>query len=187
MVGTIEPRKGYSQTISAFEQLWKDGHDINLVIVGREGWIGLPDSMRTAVLRVVTQLRNSPELGQRLLWLEGISDEYLNKIYARSTCLIAASEGEGFGLPLIEAAQHKIPMMVRDIPIFREVAGAYAYYFNSFEPQQMSRAIDRWLELNKIGQTPASSDMPWITWKQSVKILVEKIGLTGSTPNDASG
>ena len=56
-----------------------------------------------------------------MLWLEGISDEYLDKVYAASTCLIAASEGEGFGLPLIEAAQHKLPIIARDIPVFREV------------------------------------------------------------------
>jgi len=37
---------------------------------------------------------------KRLFWLEGISDEYLEKVYAASSCLIAASEGEGFGLPL---------------------------------------------------------------------------------------
>ena len=39
MVGTLEPRKGYAQTIFAFERLWKDGIDIKLVIVGQEGWM----------------------------------------------------------------------------------------------------------------------------------------------------
>lgn len=43
-----------------------------------------------------------------------------------STCLIAASFGEGFGLPLIEAAQHGLPIMARDIAVFREVAKEYA-------------------------------------------------------------
>lgn len=180
MVGTIEPRKGYLQTISAFEQLWQDGNDINLVIVGREGWIGLPDDMRHAVQKVVTRLRNSTELGKRFIWLEGISDEYLNQIYAESTCLIAASEGEGFGLPLIEAAQHKIPMMVRDIPIFREVVGVHAYYFKGIEPEQISHAITSWLDLNKTGEAPASCGIPWITWKQSVESLLDKMGLSQS-------
>ena len=31
MVGTIEPRKGYLQTLDAFEQLWEQGHDVNSV------------------------------------------------------------------------------------------------------------------------------------------------------------
>ncbi len=120
MVSTVEPRKGHAQTLSAFESLWEQGQDINLVIVGKRGWL---------VDELVARLENHPEKGNRLFWLEGISDEYLEKIYSTSTCLIAASEGEGFGLPLIEAAQHHIPMIIRDLPVFREIAGEHAFYF----------------------------------------------------------
>ena len=45
------------------------------------------------------------------------------------------SEGEGFGLPLIEAAQYGLPIIARDIPVFREVAGENAYYFCGEDPQ----------------------------------------------------
>ena len=37
MVGTIEPRKGHLQVIKAFDKLWQENVDINLVIVGHEG------------------------------------------------------------------------------------------------------------------------------------------------------
>ena len=40
MVGTLEPRKGYLQALDAFERLWEQGVEVNLVIVGREGWKG---------------------------------------------------------------------------------------------------------------------------------------------------
>ena len=46
--------------------------------------------------------------------------------FPNSACLIAASFGEGFCLPLIEAAKHDLPMIARDIPVFREVAGQSA-------------------------------------------------------------
>ena len=45
IVSTIEPRKGHIQTIQSFEELWKTD-DINLVIVGKEGWKGLEDEKR---------------------------------------------------------------------------------------------------------------------------------------------
>ncbi len=38
MVGMIEPRKGYLHVLEAFTQLWRQGLEINLVIVGKEGW-----------------------------------------------------------------------------------------------------------------------------------------------------
>lgn len=166
MVGTIEPRKGHTQTLAAFDLLWQQGHDINLVIVGKHGWL---------VDQLVDKLRRHPELNRRLFWLEGISDEYLKKIYTTSTCLIAASEGEGFGLPLIEAAQYQLPIIARDIPVFHEVAGEYAFYFSGLESLTLAEALDEWIGLNGNGLVPQSAGMPWLTWKESTRQLVERI------------
>lgn len=175
MVGTIEPRKGYLQTIDAFTALWAQGQDINLVIVGKEGWKDLPDAMRRDIPQTVEKLCAHPELNNHLFWLEGISDEYLEKVYAASTCLIAASYGEGFGLPLIEAAQHKLPIIARDIPVFREVAGEYAYYFDGLASEDLASAIKRWLALHASGQHPRSDEMLWRTWAQSAQQLLQRI------------
>lgn len=172
MVGTIEPRKGYLQVISAFEKLWADGKQVNLAIIGKEGWTPLPDSQRRTIPQVINKLRNHPERGNRLFWLEGISDEYLKKVYEASNCLIAASEGEGFGLPLIEAAQHKLPILARDIPVFREVADDYAFYFNGNKPEDLVEAIKDWLNLYKDGKHPKSDNIPYLTWKQSADQLM---------------
>jgi len=166
MVGTIEPRKGHAQALAAFEKLWSDGGDANLVIVGRKGW---------GMDKLAEAMRHHPEHGRRLFWLEGISDEYLEKVYAASTSLIAASYGEGFGLPLIEAAQHKLPIIARALPVFREVAGEHAFYFNGKEPQDLARAVREWLTLYQSDQHPRSEGMPWLTWKQSSQQLMDLI------------
>jgi glycosyltransferase involved in cell wall biosynthesis len=166
MVGTLEPRKGHGQVLGAFEQLWQSGQNVNLVIVGKKGWL---------VENLVSRLRTHSELNKRLFWLEGISDEYLDKVYAVSTCLIAASYGEGFGLPLIEAAQHKLPIIARDIPVFKEVAGEHAYYFESSAPDALAQAIKEWLTLYDAQQHPKSKKMPWLTWRQSARQLRDAI------------
>jgi glycosyltransferase involved in cell wall biosynthesis len=164
MVGTIEPRKGHRQVLKAFEALWADNKDLNLIIVGKEGWM---------VKELATDLRHHKELGSHLFWLEGISDEYLEKIYAASTCLIAASEGEGFGLPLIEAAQHKLPIIARDIPVFREVAGDHAFYFDGLAPEAVAQLLKEWLALYEVGKAPKSDEMPWLTWAESAQQLLK--------------
>jgi len=168
MVGTLEPRKGHTQTLAAFEHLWRQGIAANLVIVGKEGWM---------VDKLADKLRRHTELGKRLFWLEGISDEYLEKVYAASCCLIAASEGEGFGLPLIEAAQHKLPIIARDIPVFREVAGEHAFYFSGLQPVDLANAIIQWLDSNSKGQVPQSAGMPWLTWRESAQQFIGGLGL----------
>ncbi len=169
VVGTIEPRKGHAQVLDAFEQLWRSNVDVNLVIVGKQGWM---------VESLAARLRAHSESDWRLFWLESISDEYLEKVYAASTCLIAASHGEGFGLPLIEAAQHKLPIIARDISVFREVAGTHAFYFQANEPDELTRAVVAWLALQQEGQHPKSDNMPWLTWSESAarlgKVILSK-------------
>lgn len=167
VVGTLEPRKGHAQVLAAFNQLWQADQDVSLVIVGKQGW---------KVETLADQLQAHPERDKRLFWLEGISDEYLEKLYEASTCLLAASYAEGFGLPLIEAAQHKLPIIARDIPIFREVAGAHAWYFdNSYEPSDIAISIRVWLEHYRQNQHPDPKGMPWHTWKESARQLLDAI------------
>lgn len=167
MVGTIEPRKAHEQVLSAFETLWRKGTDANLVIVGKQGWL---------VDEFVDRLRAHTELGERLFWLNGISDAYLEEVYGASTSLIAASEGEGFGLPLIEAAQHGLPVIARDLPVFREVGGEHAYYFpDNKSPEVLAAVVHEWLAIYQKGACPPSNQMPRITWSQSARELINCI------------
>ena len=166
MIGTLEPRKGYGQTLPAFEKLWAKGAQVNLVIIGKKGWM---------VDELVNHIEKHPELNKRLFWLDSISDEYLDQIYSASTCLIAASDGEGFGLPLIEAARRHVPIIARDIPVFREVAGEHAYYYSANQPEEMTQAIEAWLELYKQGTHPRSDQMPWLTWKESAQSVLKTL------------
>jgi glycosyltransferase involved in cell wall biosynthesis len=165
-VGTLEPRKGQTQTLGTFELLWQNGINVNLVFVGKRGWM---------IDTLIERLYKHPELNKRLFWLEGISDEYLEKTYAASTCLIAASEGEGFGLPLIEAAHHKLPIIARDIPVFREVAGEHAFYFSGKDTYSLADAIQNWLQLHADRHAPSSEAMPSLTWKESAEQILDII------------
>jgi glycosyltransferase involved in cell wall biosynthesis len=174
MVGTVEPRKGYLQVLAAFTRLWEANLDINLIIVGKEGWVGLPDGCRRTIPQTVDAFANHSRLGKQLLWLQDVSDEFLEKIYAASACLIAASQGEGFGLPVIEAARHKLPIIARDIPVFREVAGDHALYFAG-GAEAISETVRRWLELNKAGRAPSSKNIPVLNWKQSAELLISRV------------
>lgn len=166
MVGTLEPRKGHSQVLAAFEWLWRQGHQVNLVIVGKRGW---------KVDALAEALRQHPERERHLFWLEAIDDDCLEAVYAASTCLIAASYGEGFGLPLVEAARHKLPILARDIPVFREVAGPHASYFSGLGPTDLADAVVRWLERAQVGQTIPSADMPWLTWAQATQAMLKVV------------
>ena len=169
MVGTLEPRKAHAQALAAFELLWKQGVEANLVIVGKQGWL---------VETLARRLRGHAQNGQRLFWLDAITDEYLQRVYDASDCLLAASLGEGFGLPLIEAAQRGLPIIARDIAVFREVAGSHAMYFDGDSPARLADCVRAWLDLDARGAAPSSRAMPWLTWRASALQLLNGLGIS---------
>jgi glycosyltransferase involved in cell wall biosynthesis len=158
MVGTVEPRKGHEQVLDAAELLWESGADLNLVIVGHRGWL---------VNKLVERLQQHAEKGKRLFWLDDADDETLEAVYERSTALVAASRGEGYGLPLIEAAQRGKPVIARSLPVFREVGGDYPSYFDTESPEGLATHIARWL----VDRPQPGSHPAWRTWKQSAASL----------------
>ncbi|MFS2137708.1 glycosyltransferase [Duganella sp. Dugasp56] len=172
MVGTIEPRKGHLQALDAFEQLWRDGVAVNLVIVGHEGWTPLAQHERRTIPQIVRRLQQHPQLGRRLFWLKGIDDAQLLQVYQSSDCLLFASEGEGYGLPLIEAARYGLPVLARDLPVFREVAQQHAHYFSGMDGAALAAALRDWLDLQRAGRAPASTGMRWMSWEQNAAALL---------------
>ncbi|MNZ84868.1 Glycosyltransferase Gtf1 [compost metagenome] len=172
MVGTIEPRKGHAQVLSAFEELWRAGQNVNLVIVGKQGW--LVDSL-------AQYIHSHPESGKRLFWLSDASDSLLEELYNGSACLIAASKGEGFGLPLIEAAHHRLPIIARDIPVFREVAKEHAFYFSGADSQSLASSVGKWLELHDRNEHPQSAGLEHLSWNESaIELMRVLLGSNGA-------
>ncbi|MEO0438529.1 MAG: glycosyltransferase [Pseudomonadota bacterium] len=158
MVGTLEPRKSHSFVLQAFEQLWHEGVEARLYIIGKQGWL---------VDDLVEKIRNHPDLGDRLLWKSTVSDAELRQYYQGANCLIAASLGEGFGLPVVEASSAGLPLLLRDIAVFREIAGDQATYFSTKCPNEFSCDIREWIEQFHNGTIVGSADIKVHSWDDS--------------------
>lgn len=169
MVGTIEPRKAYFQSLAAFSLLWQAGVDFDVVIVGREGWAVLDDSQRRDIPLTLRAMRNSDEFGKRLHWISDGSDELLNRLYATASALIAASVGEGFGLPLVEAQRHGLPVIARDLPVFREVADSNTVFFDAATSQDLATALQAWISQNRSGLVSRPDTRSAISWENAAQ------------------
>lgn len=135
MVGTTEPRKCYTETLLEFEKIWETRSDINLIIVGCHGWLSE---------NLVEKIRIHPLLNKNLFWLNNLDDSGLTYLYKNSDLFLFSSDTEGFGIPLVEASYYKMPLILRDTPIFREIAGCNALYFDKFDelPNIIVRVLD---------------------------------------------
>lgn len=167
MVGTIEPRKGYDVALAAFERLWKTApaKAPDLIIIGNSGW--MTDALQD-------RIRSHPEQGNRLHWLEGVSDESLCLFYQGCRGLMMASYEEGFGLPLIEAAMHGCPVLARDLPVFREQGLANVAFFDDDRPEPLAHRIMDLASLAPEAKRPPG-DLP--TWAECVDELLTQMGV----------
>lgn len=169
MVGTLEPRKGHALAIKAFEQFWSNGGDAELTIVGNHGW---------GVDGLVQNIQSHPEFGKRLFWRQYVADDELRKLYQACDSLIAASYGEGFGLPIVEAARFNKHVIASDIPVFHEVSerSSSVSFFEAGSSASLAREITSWLHDSGETANPRKAGQgEWPNWAQSASELVDVV------------
>jgi glycosyltransferase involved in cell wall biosynthesis len=77
----------------------------------------------------------------RLVFHDGATDAVYAELLAGATALVTASRAEGFGIPLVEAMRLGTPVVVSDIPIFREIGGDAALFFDPENPEALVAAL----------------------------------------------
>lgn len=166
MVGTIEPRKNQAFALEAFEQLWRRGSQVSLCIAGKAGW---------KLEAFIERIRSHPEFGSRLHLFHDLDDASLGYAYSHARALIFPSRAEGFGLPMVEAMRHGLPVMASDIPVFREIGGDFVAYFDLQSPASLEALV---FALEESGRFPAPrplAEWRWPDWDSTAREIVEKV------------
>jgi len=166
MVGAVEPRKGHQQVLAAFEALQLQGCTLSLVIAGCIG--DIDDQLSD-------HLKRLGEGSSCIYWLDFVSDPMLKTLYQNAAGTLMASHGEGFGLPLVEAAHYGSPLIVRNLPVFREVCGESAWYFEATDGKGLAIEIQAWLTSYNEATLPDSSWIASIGWQQSAVQLMDSV------------
>lgn len=114
----------------------------------------------------------------RLVFHRGISDEDYATLLDRSTALVTASRAEGYGLPVVEALSRGVPVVVTDMPIFREIAGPHegpALFADPDDPQDFARAVTRLEDPSRWAQAAAAAPARAAehSWDESARLLLE--------------
>lgn len=163
MVGNVDIRKNQILALKAMQEIVECHPEVNLqlLILGRKAY---------KHEEVETYLTNNPTLENRVLWVIDASDEELQWAYKNTEALLFLSKEEGFGLPLIEAAYHGLPILCSDIPVFHEVAGEGATYVGINGHQSVAKALLRWFEQEN---HPDSRIIPIHTWDQTAREIAD--------------
>ena len=93
---------------------------------------------KSQLLELATQ-----QTASRIVFLGGVSETSYRELLDQSFALVSASMDEGFGIPVIEAMSRSVPVVVSDIPIFREIASDAGAFFNPESPVDFANEIGR--------------------------------------------
>ena len=127
-VGTIEERKNALLAAQALPYL---SDDIHLVLVGRQ----------TAYAKTIFSFARQNGLANRIHMLSGVPTSDLYAIYQQAECFVYPSRYEGFGIPVIEAIQSRLPVIACTGSCLEEAGGPDNVYVDPDEPQEMAMAI----------------------------------------------
>jgi len=167
MVGTIEPRKAHDKALAAFEYLWAQRGETAplLLIIGKAGW-------KTQALQ--QRLRTHPQAGTGFLWLDDVSDEFLDRLYGAAAGVLMTSYAEGCGLPVLEALANGRPVLVRDLPVFREIEAPSISFFQDDAPDALAASIiDFTHSSRQVGVE--KSTVQAMTWANTALLLMNVI------------
>ena len=184
-VGILEPRKDQTLLLDVCDQLWADGRQFELRIVGRTNpHHGKP------IVRRIKDLRRA---GRAVEHLSSVNDAELRAHYERAQLTVFASRSEGCGLPVVESLWMGVPCVCSDIPPVRELSrDGGCLEFTAGCGSSLRRAVEHLLaepspELARLGQEIESRILPtWADTAQDV-LAVMADSTTGGASRPISG
>ena len=132
MIGSLEPRKHSAAVMLAFQALWAAGLDATLTMVGHAA----PD--KRAELALLHELSGE----RRFRHLEGLSDAGVRDVLRGARAVLFPSEGEGFGLPAMEALHAGLPVVVSSgLPCLQDLPPAGQIRLGAVDAPAIAAAV----------------------------------------------
>jgi len=130
-VGAIQKRKNIARLVRAFERLPKSWR---LALAGAPDGYGAAEELRA--------VEDSPRRAD-IDVLGYISAEALASLYRRAAIFAFPSLDEGFGMPVLEAMAHGVPVVTSQSSALPEVAGDAAILVDPFDTEAIGEALLR--------------------------------------------
>lgn len=174
VVGTVEPRKRHREILDAFERLWAQGYEYELIVLGGAGW-ERPD--------VLERLRDLSHSG-RVVWFERAADEDVRASIASCAGVVFTPRVEGYGLPAVEALWLGRPVIASaDLPAFEELPASGQIRLEDVSAEAIATAVRTLAEPEKNAEyRNAARSLQLPTWRQFATGLENWLASTVDRP-----
>ncbi|MHC4943761.1 MAG: glycosyltransferase family 4 protein [Planctomycetota bacterium] len=141
-VGTFEPRKNRLRLLRAFESVANDFPDLELMVLGRPGWLDEP----------FAKALEQSTFRQRITILHDADDRLLRRCYEKALALVYPCLDEGFGLPLVEAMSLGCPVITSNRSSMAEVVQDAALLVDPRDTRSMASAFRKVIQDASLGE-----------------------------------
>jgi glycosyltransferase involved in cell wall biosynthesis len=84
-----------------------------------------------------------------MISVQNVPDSSMRAFVGRSLGVVSPSLCEGFGFPVVEGQRYGVPVACADTPIYREVAGEGAEFFDPKDSRGLAMAVAGMLEAGR--------------------------------------
>jgi len=172
-IGAVHPRKNVHRLITAFDAFkTATGSDMKFLIAGRFAW-------QTGEVKSAYDAASHQA---DIEFLGYVSDEDSPKLMAASHAVLFASQFEGFGVPIVEAANCEIPVITSNVSSMPEIASGAGILVNPQSITEITAAMHKlvsdeplyqqMVEKAKANQSKFTWDFTAATiWKSTLKVV----------------
>jgi glycosyltransferase involved in cell wall biosynthesis len=136
-VGVLEKRKNIANLIKAIH-IVRQKQDVKLLLVGRPN-PKIYNNSEAEILNTIHELG----LEDDIVFTGYAPDDDLPILYKKAICYIFPSVYEGFGIPILEAFQHHIPVAVSDNSSLPEIGGNAVLSFDPSDNYKIADVIQK--------------------------------------------
>lgn len=129
-VGHRDGYKNFELLLESFKEINAKECRFRLMIVG-------PELSKSEISTL-----NSNVGSQNWLFLPQQNDVELRNLYSHAFAHIVTSKMEGFGMTILESMAVATPVVLSDIPVFREIAGGAGTYFDASKSESFTQALN---------------------------------------------
>jgi glycosyltransferase involved in cell wall biosynthesis len=163
-VGRLNVRKNIAKTIEAAIVSGSLTRDRPLIVVGEASGRGMSIS---------PEIQLAMDEG-KVLFMGRVDDAELKWLYQNAQLFVFLTLDEGFGMPILESLSLGTPMIVSDIPVFREILGNAATFVDPTDRDAISTALNRALE-HPLPSEDGSEILEYFTWDGAVDRMRDAI------------
>lgn len=171
-VGVWEKRKNIPLLLNAFKQFLTESQlNYQLILVGSGNQRMYSDD--TIQIESTIQALG---IADKVVCTGYISDQALAKVYAGASLYVFPSFNEGLGIPVLEAFQHNVPVLVANNSCLPEVGGDAVIGFDPYDVDGLAALLQQVLTDSTLQETlkeKGKQRLAYFAWEKASVALIE--------------